>query len=108
MKEKQRVASPAPGQPWTRADDYIGALARKRSLRRARRERLRTEPERPRLLLSTLPFLALIGLLGILAVAIMVVAFPGSQPLPKARPVAAKEQGVAERGWFEEAQKEMH
>jgi hypothetical protein len=107
VKEKQRVASPAPGQPWTRAEDYIGAMARKRSLRRARRQQLRTEPERPRLLLSTLPFIALIGLLGILAVAIMIVAFPGSQPLPKPRPTAAKEQGVAQRGWFEEARKDM-
>ena len=107
MEEKQRVASPAPGKPWTKAEDYIGAMVRKRSLRRARRERLRTEPERPELLLSTLPFIALIGLLGILAVAIMVVAFPGSQPPLKPRPLAAREQGVAQRGWFQEAQKEM-
>jgi len=83
-------------------------MARKRSLRRARRQRLRTEPERPRLLLSTLPFMALIGLLGILAVAIMIVAFPGTQPLQKQRADAAKEQGVAQRGWFQEAQKDMH
>lgn len=108
MKEKQHVASPAPGQPWTKPEDYIGAMARKRSFRRAQRERLRTEPERPRLLLSTLPFFVLIGLLAILAVAIMIVAFPGSQPQPKSKPVAAKEQGVAQRGWFQEAQKDMH
>lgn len=108
MKEKQRVASPAPGQPWTKPEDYIGALARKRSLRRARRERIRTEPDRPRLLLTTVPFFALIGLLAILAIAIMVVAFPGSQPLAKPKVAAAREQGVAQRGWFQEAQKEMH
>lgn len=108
MKEKQRVASPAPGQPWTKPDAYLSAMARKRSFRRARRERLRTQPERPRLLLSTVPFFALIGLLGVLAVAIMILAFPGSQPLAKPKQVAAKEQGVAQRGWFQEAQKEMH
>jgi hypothetical protein len=108
VKEKQRVASPAPGQPWTKPEHYIGAMVRKRSFRRARRERIRTEPERPRLLLSTLPFFALIGLLAVLAVAIMIVAFPGAQPLQKPKPVAAKEQGVAPRGWFQEAQKEMH
>jgi len=108
VKEKQRVASPAPGQPWTKPEDYLEALARKRTFRRARRERLRTEPERPRLLLSTIPFFALIGLLAVLAIAIMIVAFPGSQPLQRAKPAAAKEQGVAQRGWFEEAQKEMH
>jgi hypothetical protein len=83
-------------------------MARKRSFRRAHRERLRTQPERPRLLLSTLPFIALIGLLAILAVAIMVVAFPGNQPQQKPKQVAAKEQGVAQRGWFQEAQKDMH
>jgi len=52
--------------------------------------------------------MALIGLLGILAVAIMIVAFPGTQPLQKQRADAAKEQGVAQRGWFQEAQKDMH
>ena len=108
MKEKETLASPAPRSSWTRPDAYIGALARKRSFRRRHRDEARTQPERPRLLLSTVPFLALIGLLAILAVAIMVAAFPGTQPQPKARQVAAKEQGIAERGWFQEAQKEMH
>ena len=108
MEEKQRVASPAPGQPWTKPEDYLGAMARKRSFRRARREQPRTEPDRPRLLLSTVPFFALIAFLAVLAVAIMILAFPGSQPITKAKVIAAKEQGVAERGWFEEAQKEMH
>lgn len=108
MKEKQRVASPAPRQPWTKPEDYIGAMARKRSFRRARRERARSEPERPRLLLSTLPFFTLMGLLAVLAVAIMIVAFPGAQPVPKAKPIVQREQGLAERGWFQEAQKEMH
>lgn len=108
MKEKQKLAPPTPGRAWTRTEDYIGALALTRRLRRARRDALRTEPETPRLLLSTLPFLALIALLAVLAVAIMIVAFPGSQPVSGAKPPAQKETGVAERGWFEEAQKEMH
>jgi hypothetical protein len=43
----------------------------------------------------------------VLAVAIMVLAFPGSQPPPKPQQIAAKEQGVAERGWFEQAEREM-
>jgi hypothetical protein len=60
------------------------------------------------MLLSTVPFFAVLGLLAVLAVAIMIVAFPGSQPVTKPRVIAAKEQGVAQRGWFEEAQKEMH
>jgi hypothetical protein len=108
VKEKQRVAIPPPPRAWTRADDYIGAMVRKRSFRRARAERQRTQPERPTLLLSTVPFLALSGLLAILAVAIMVAAFPGAQPQHKASQAVAREQGVAQRGWFQEAQKEMH
>jgi hypothetical protein len=108
VKEKQRVAIPPPPRAWTRAEDYIGAMARKRTFRRARRERPRTEPERPALLLSTLPFLALMGLLAVLAVAIMVVAFPGSHQQHKPQQVAQREQGVAQRGWLQEAQKEMH
>jgi hypothetical protein len=108
VKEEQRVASPAPGRPWTRAEDYLGGLARMRRSRRTRAERLRTEPERPLALLSTVPFYAVIGLLAVLAVAIMIVAFPGAQPQQKPKQVAAREQGVAQRGWFQDAQKEMH
>ena len=108
MKEKEKLASPTPGAAWTRPDAYLGALARKRSFRLGRRERQRTEPERPRLLLSTVPFVALIGFLAILAVAIMILAFPGAQPQPRAKQVAEKERGVAERGWFQEAQKQFH
>ena len=109
VKEKQRVAIPPPPRAWTRAEDYIGAMARQRSFRRSTRERLRTQPERPALLLATVPFLALIGLLAVLAVAMMVVAFPGAQPVHKPpQQAAAHEQGVAQRGWFQEAQKDMH
>jgi hypothetical protein len=52
--------------------------------------------------------MALIGLLAVLAVLIMILAFPGTQPQQKARQFAQKEQGVAQPGWFQEAQKEMH
>jgi hypothetical protein len=38
----------------------------------------------------------------------MILAFPGAQPQQKARQFAQKEQGVAQPGWFQEAQKEMH
>jgi len=93
---------------WTRADDYVEAMARKRSFRRGRRQSDRTQPEAPRMLLSTLPFLALLALLGVLAVAIMVLAFPGAQPQQKPQQVAQKEQGVASKGWFQEAQRDFH
>lgn len=93
---------------WTKPEDYVGAMARKRSARsRARRERGRTEPEVPRLLLSTLPFLMLIALLGVLSVAIMITAYPGNQPPPAQPKIAAAEQGYAPKGWMQEAQKDM-
>jgi hypothetical protein len=108
VSHKEKIANPAPPRPWTRPDDYLGAMARKRSFRRGREPKLRTQPERPRLLLSTAPFLAVMVLLAVLAVAIMIVAFPGTQPQLREPTPAAKEKGVAQRGWFEEAQKEMH
>jgi hypothetical protein len=107
VKEKEQLASPAPRAVWTHPDAYIGAMARRRSFRHSRRDRQRTEPERPRLLLSTVPFVAIIGLLAVLAVAIMVAAFPGAQPQLKPHEVPQNERGVAQRGWFQEAQKEM-
>ena len=105
---KRQGVTESPAGKWTRPEDYLGALARKRSFRRERRERDRTEPESPRLLLSTLPFLGLLALLGVLAVSIMVVAFPGSQPQREAPKMAQRQQGVAPKGWFQEAQREFH
>ena len=105
---KRQGVTESPVSKWTRPDDYIEALALKRSFRRKRRGRARTEPESPRFLLSTLPFLALFALLGILAVAIIVAAFPGTQPEAKAPPPPARQQGVAAEGWLEEAQREFH
>ena len=105
--KNQRTAQP-PAERWTRPDEYVEAMAFKRTARRKRAPKGRTQPESPRLLLSTLPFLALIGLLAILAVAIMVIAFPGSQPQQRAAGTPERHQGVAQKGWFQEAQKEFH
>jgi tetrahydromethanopterin S-methyltransferase subunit F len=88
---------------WTRADDYVAAMARKRSARRGRSERLQTGRDAPRIV----PFLVMIILLGILVVAIMVLAFPGSQPQHKPKPPDRHELGTATRGWFQEAQKQF-
>ena len=107
MSHDEKLAD-RPDGSWTKPDIYIAAMARKRGYRRSRGERTRTQPEFPRLLLSTLPFVALFGLLAILAVAIAIVAFPGNQPAPKPKQPVAHEQGVAERGWFQEAQKQFH
>ena len=109
MKGDDEVASPARGTPWTDPQAYIGAMARKRSYRRARGEdKPRSQPVTPRPWLSTVPFVALFAVLAILAVAMMIVAFPGSQPGPKPRRPAPHEQGVAPRGWLQEAQKQFH
>lgn len=95
---------------WTRAEHYLDAMGRERSarVRRAAAHRPRSEPETPRLLLSTAPFLGLITLLGVLAVGIMVAAFPGSQPVAKAPQPAPRQPGVAPRGWLQEAQADFH
>src|SRR5438270_11777499 len=91
---------------WTRAEHYVSAMARRRTERRRREPKPRTQPEAPRLLLSTLPFLVLIAAMAVLAVGIMIMAFPGAHP--QSRPPAAHQQGVASKGWFQEAQKQVH
>jgi hypothetical protein len=106
MRNKGELAPPEPRR-WTRADDYIGALARRRTARRNREHGTRTEPENPRLLLSTIPFLALIAALAILGIAIMVIAWPGAESQSVRRAPPPHEQGVASKGWFQQAQKEF-
>ena len=108
MKRKNELEIPPPRRRWTQPDAYLGAMARKRTFRRSRDDRRRTQPESPRALLSTVPFIVLIAFLALIAVSIMITAFPGSQPRPQPRQVAAHEQGVAERGWFQRAEREMH
>ena len=90
-------------QRWIRIEDYLGALARRRTARRMPQPR--TQPEAPRLMLSTFPFAALIAMLAVLIVGIAVAAWPGRQ-IPKA-PVAEREFGTAAPGWFDEAKKEF-
>lgn len=105
--EKNLVHSEPRRRLWTRTEDYVFALLRRRSARRDWELKPRTQPETSRPLLSTVPFLLLIAALGILGIAIMVSAYPGSQPRP--RPVAQQqERGVASKGWFQDAQKKFH
>ena len=93
---------------WTLPGAYLESLARRRTYRRSHGEKPRTQPESPRLLLSTVPFMVLLGLLAIVTIGIFVIAYPGNQPQPKPKQVAAKEKGVAQRGWLQEAEKEFH
>jgi hypothetical protein len=108
VKQKQKLEDRRPDGAWTKPEAYVVAMARKRTFRRTHDEKPRTQPERPRLLLSTVPFLLLILLVGVLAVGIMVLAFPGNQPQHRPMAAAQPQKGVAERGWFQEAQREMH
>ena len=108
MKGKGDLTRPRPGEAWTRPDDYFAALARRRTARKAREPKPRTQPEAPRFLLSTLPFLLLFVALAVITVGIVVMAWPGGQPRSKPNVVAEREKGVAARGWFQEAQKEFH
>lgn len=107
--EKPRLSESASAK-WTHPDEYVAAMARKRTARRTRQERsLRTQPEAPRLWLSTLPYVALIAVLAVLTVAIALIAFPGTQPLqPSQARRVAEEPGVAQKGWFEHAEREFH
>jgi len=96
-------------ESWTRLDAYIASLARRRTARRSRIPGPRTEPETPQLLLSTLPFLALLAGLAVLSVAIAIAAWPvHDAPVvaQQARP-PAHELGLAPKGWFQKAQKEF-
>lgn len=98
--------APVRVRSWTRIDDYFESLARRRTARRSRGLPPRTEPETPRFALSTLPFLALFAGLAVLAVGIAISAWPGNQPTP--RPQSAQhERGVAPKGWFQQAEKDM-
>ena len=105
--EKSRL-SESPAGKWTHADDYVAAMARKRTARRGREPERRTQPEMPRFGLSTLPYLALMAALVVLVVAIAVAAFPGTQPAFKEPRTAEHQQGVAPKGWLQEAQREFH
>jgi hypothetical protein len=106
--EKTRL-SESPAGKWTQPDEYVVAMARKRTARRGRETQRRSQPENPRFWLSTLPYLALIGGIAVLMVAIAIAAFPGSQPEHEVLAQTAKHQaGTAPKGWFQEAQREFH
>jgi hypothetical protein len=107
MKSKGDLAPPAPARAWTGIDDYLGALARRRTARRARDPGPRTTPEAPRFVLSTLPFLVLFGALAVIAAGLFVAAWPGSNPAPAQPRADAQELGTAAKGWLDDAEREF-
>lgn len=96
---------------WTRIDTYVRSLQRRRLVIRGRRQSARPayDPEPPRLLLGTVPFLLLSGALAVVAGAIIVMARPGAmRPADdKLERVPPHELGTAAPGWFDEAKKEF-
>jgi hypothetical protein len=100
------VASRPPSRTWVRAEDYVEALARRRTARRSRGAAPRTQPEKPRLLLSTLPFAALIVGVAVLTLSIIVAAWPHA-PQSRTQAGGAPELGTAAKGWFQDAEKDF-
>ena len=105
--KKDGLAPPPATRAWTRIDDYLVHMRRRDAASR-RRMRLepRTQPEAPRFMLSTFPFIALIAIFGVMTIAIMIAAWPGKEARVRERP-ATHEIGTASRGWFQEAQRDM-
>ena len=105
--KKDGLAPPPSARTWTRIDDYVANMRGLGSTsRRRRRLEPRTEPEHPRFMLSTFPFLALIAIFGVMTVIILVAAWPGREH-PVHQRTAAHEVGTAAKGWFQEAKREM-
>lgn len=99
--------APPTAERWTRIEDYGAGLRRLSHARRSRRERARTQPESPAMMLSTVPFAALIGVFAVLVIVFAVAAWPG-RVTPQAQPTPEqKELGTAPKGWFDEAKKEF-
>jgi hypothetical protein len=105
--KKDGLAPPPAAREWTRIDDYLIHMRRRDAASRSKhRLKPRTEPETPRFMLSTFPFVALISIFGIMTIAMLIIAWPGNAPAPRPRP-ATHELGTAPKGWMQEARREM-
>ena len=93
---------------WTRVEDYIVALARRRTARHKRegRPHSRMDGDGPTPTLGTIPFIVMMAAFALLVVAIAGLAWP-VHDAPKPRK-AQKELGTAAPGWLEEAEREMN
>lgn len=107
MAHRDDVAAPRAARSWTKPDEYLASLARRRTARRAREPGPRTQPEAPRFALSTLPFLALLVALAVLTIAIFAAAWPGGGDGERAVAPETNEVGTARKGWFQDAEREF-
>lgn len=78
----------------------MGRLWRRSAARTRRRLHPRTEPERPRFLLGTFPFLLLILALMVVAVTIILSAVPGRSYRTTESESRQPEAGTAPPGWL--------
>ena len=101
VNDNEPTARRQAGNRWERIDHYLVSLSRSRRLQRQRRPKPRSEPENPRALLSTVPFVALILGLAVVAFAVIVAAWPGRER--KRAPVQPQERelGRAPPGWID-------
>jgi hypothetical protein len=103
--KKEGLAPPSATRNWTRIEAYL------RPMRRPKPRVLlpsRTQPEKPSVLLTTLPFAALLVGFFIMSITIAFAAWPGSQqeiaaPIPRGH-----ETGFVPKGWLQEAQRDFH
>ena len=93
---------------WTGVEDYLVALARRRTARHKRegRPRGRMDPDEPGKLVGTIPFIIMMAGFLLLFIAIASLAWP-SHEKPEAKK-AEREIGTAQPGWLEEAEREMN
>ena len=92
---------------WTRVEDYVVALARRRTARHQREGRQigRLDPETPQPTLGAIPFLVMMAAFAVLFVAIAILAWPVHE---QSRPhKSEREAGTAPPGWLENAEQEM-
>ena len=93
---------------WTSVEDYLVALARRRTARHKREGRPhgRMDADGPTPTLGTIPFIVMMAAFALLVVAIAGLAWPvHDEPRPHK---AQKELGTAAPGWLEEAEREMN
>ena len=103
MNDNEPAARRQSANRWERIDNYLVGLARTRRSQRQRRLKPRSEPEAPRALLSTVPFVTLIIALGVMAFAIIVSAWPGRERQRATPQPQERELGRAPPGWIDRA-----
>jgi hypothetical protein len=106
MTDEEDLAPPPrpAARSWTRIDSYLwGARRRRSAASRRRSAKPARDPDPPRPLLNTVPFLVLILALAVITVAIVMLARPGGlrQQGRSAPTQQTAEPGTAPPGWLE-------